>query len=80
LNRILLAFRCFFDILFHGELSAGAMTQLRLTRRPSISTQEPAVARKPAPAPPGHTTDGPRPRRGSRPRPAPRLEVRMADI
>jgi len=33
LNRILLAFRCFFNILFHGALSAGALRVLKLARR-----------------------------------------------
>jgi hypothetical protein len=33
LNRILLAFRCFFEILFHGALSANALGALKLARR-----------------------------------------------
>ncbi len=33
MNRILLAFRCFFNILFHGALSADALGVLKLTRR-----------------------------------------------
>jgi hypothetical protein len=33
LNRILLAFRCFFEILFHGALSADALGALKLSRR-----------------------------------------------
>jgi hypothetical protein len=33
LNRILLAFRCFFEILFHGALSADALGALKLARR-----------------------------------------------
>jgi hypothetical protein len=33
LNRILLAFRCFFNILFHGALSAEALGDLKLARR-----------------------------------------------
>jgi len=33
LNRILLAFRCFFEILFHGALSADALGVLKLARR-----------------------------------------------
>jgi hypothetical protein len=33
LNRILLAFRCFFEILFHGALSAEALGVLKLARR-----------------------------------------------
>jgi len=33
LNRILLAFRCFFNILFHGALPADALAVLKLARR-----------------------------------------------
>ena len=33
MNRILLAFRCFFEILFHGGLSAKALGALKLARR-----------------------------------------------
>ena len=33
MNRILLAFRCFFNILFHGALSAGVLGDLKLARR-----------------------------------------------
>jgi hypothetical protein len=33
LSRIVLAFRCFFNILFHGRLSDTATTQLGLSRR-----------------------------------------------
>jgi hypothetical protein len=33
LNRILLAFRCFFNILFHGALSAQTLGVLKLARR-----------------------------------------------
>ena len=33
MNRILLAFRCFFEILFHGALSANALGVLKLARR-----------------------------------------------
>jgi hypothetical protein len=33
LNRILLAFRCFFEILFHGALSEDALGALKLARR-----------------------------------------------
>jgi hypothetical protein len=56
LNRIILAFRCFFNILFHGELSGEALTQLNLTRKAAT----PAAAPKPAaPAAPAvKTTDG----------------------
>ena len=33
MNRIFLAFRCFFNILFQGALSADALGDLKLTRR-----------------------------------------------
>jgi hypothetical protein len=45
LNRITLAFRSFFNILFSGTLSDGVLNGLRLTRRTA------AVASKPAAAP-----------------------------
>jgi Domain of unknown function (DUF2760) len=51
LNRILLAFRCFFNLLFHGELSAETISALHLTR------PAPVVAPKPA-APVVRTADG----------------------
>jgi hypothetical protein len=51
LNRILLAFRCFFEILFHGALSADALGALKLARR------EQAAPAKPA-APPRTPADG----------------------
>jgi hypothetical protein len=44
LHRILLAFRCFFQILFHGELREPALTQLNLGPR-----QAPRPAAPPAP-------------------------------
>jgi hypothetical protein len=44
LNRIVLAFRSFFNLLFSGELSLETLTALQLTRR--------GAAAKPAPAPP----------------------------
>jgi hypothetical protein len=54
LNRILLAFRCFFNILFHGELSPEALSELGLNRRTT-----PAASPKPAaPAPTIRTADG----------------------
>ena len=53
MNRILLAFRCFFNLLFHGELSAETMSALRLTRPAPVA----AAAPKPA-APAVRTSDG----------------------
>jgi hypothetical protein len=43
LNRIALAFRAFFALLFHGELSAPLLTALRLTRRDTAAAK-PAAA------------------------------------
>jgi hypothetical protein len=55
LNRIVLAFRCFFNLLFSGELSGETLTQLNLTRKSAT----PAAAPKPAPAAPVvKTADG----------------------
>jgi hypothetical protein len=55
LNRILLAFRCFFNLLFHGELSPETLSALRLSR-PAPST---VAAAAPKPAPPVvRTADG----------------------
>jgi uncharacterized protein DUF2760 len=54
LNRILLAFRCFFNLLFHGELSAETLSALRLTRSAPAA---PVAAPKPA-APVARTSDG----------------------
>jgi hypothetical protein len=51
LNRILLAFRCFFNILFHGALSANALTILKLARREQPTPAKPA-------APPRTPADG----------------------
>jgi hypothetical protein len=56
LNRILLAFRCFFNILFHGALSDSSLTELRLSRR-ETSPAKSAAAPKPA-APAVKTSDG----------------------
>jgi hypothetical protein len=58
LNRIFLAFRCFFDLLFSGELSGETLAALHLTRRAAA----PAVPKTPgnAPAAPlaAKTSDG----------------------
>ena len=54
MNRIFLAFSCFFNILFQGRLSDSAMTALGLSRR---SGAAPAAPAKPA-APAVKTSDG----------------------
>jgi hypothetical protein len=56
LNRILLAFRCFFNILFQGTLSDSALTELHLSRREAAPAR-PAAASKPV-APAVKTSDG----------------------
>lgn len=60
MNRIVLAFRCFFNILFSGELSAGVLTALRLPRRDSTSkpAAKPATAAPTPPAATARTSDG----------------------
>ncbi len=45
MNRIVLAFRAFFNLLFSGELSAGLMNDLKVTKRGGV----PAPAAKAAP-------------------------------
>jgi hypothetical protein len=55
LSRILLAFRCFFGIVFRGELSDSALGDLRLVKRGP--TAAPTKAAAPA-APAGRTSDG----------------------
>ena len=50
MTRIVIAIRCFFSILFRGELSQGLLSALRLPRRDAPS--KPAPAAKPAAAPP----------------------------
>ena len=55
MHRILLAFRCFFNILFHGALSDGSLTELGLSHRAAA----PAKAAAPAPvAPTAKPADG----------------------
>src|SRR5437868_8480627 len=54
LNRIFLAFRCFFNLLFHGELSAETMNDLGVTRR---AVPAPVAVPKPA-GPVAKTSDG----------------------
>jgi hypothetical protein len=56
LNRIVLAFRAFFNLLFSGELSAEILIALNLSRR---SAPAPAkAAAPPPPAPAVRTSDG----------------------
>jgi hypothetical protein len=62
LNRIVLAFRCFFNLLFSGELSPETLTALNLTRRgpstaPKASAPKAAAAAAPV-APAVRTSDG----------------------
>jgi hypothetical protein len=54
LHRILLAFRCFFNILFGGALSDTAMTELGVSRRAAAA---PVKSAAPA-APAAKTSDG----------------------
>ena len=54
MNRILLAFRAFFALLFGGSLSDSLITDLGLMKRgtaPSRPAPTPAAAKTPAPAP-----------------------------
>ena len=44
MNRIFLAFRCFFNLLFHGELSADTLAALNLTRRGAAPVPAKAAA------------------------------------
>ena len=45
MRRIFLAFRSFFSLLFHGELSQALLTDLGLSRaRPSAAVPAPAAA------------------------------------
>jgi hypothetical protein len=53
LSRILLAFRCFFSLLFHGDLSETAITELHLSRRGPVAVPRPQPA-----APQFKPTDG----------------------
>jgi hypothetical protein len=56
LNRIVLAFRCFFNILFQGALNPEVLTELNLTRREAAPKAAPVKA---APATPAvKTADG----------------------
>ena len=57
MNRILLAFRCFFNILFQGRLSDPAITELGLSRRSAGGQSAAPKAAAPA-APVAKTSDG----------------------
>lgn len=57
MSRILLAFRCFFNILFHGELSVPALADLRLAPR-GTPAGKPAAAAAPAAPPAARASDG----------------------
>jgi hypothetical protein len=57
LNRIVLAFRCFFSLLFQGRLSDSTITELGLSRRSAASAA--AAPKTAAAAPPAvKTSDG----------------------
>lgn len=59
MNRIVLAFRCFFNLLFSGELSPETLTALNLTRRGTAPAASPkTAAAAPTPAPAVRTSDG----------------------
>jgi len=49
LNRIVLAFRCFFGILFSGKLSPAVLTALSLTRREAAPAPKSTAAAAPPP-------------------------------
>ena len=59
MNRIALAFRCFFNVLFGGALAPEVLTALNLTRREAApakpAASKPAAA---APTPAVRTSDG----------------------
>ncbi len=52
MSRLVLAFRCFFNILFHGALSDGALTELHLSRREAAAPKAAAAAAPAAARPP----------------------------
>ncbi len=57
MNRILLAFRCFFNMLFQGALSSETLDKLHLSHRQAPA--RPAAAAQAAPAAPAlRTSDG----------------------
>jgi hypothetical protein len=58
LNRILLAFKSFFALLFQGRLSDSLLTELGLSRRAAASAPTPKAAATPAPAVAVKPSDG----------------------
>jgi len=61
LNRISLAFRCFFNLLFGGELSADTLAALKLTKRgaaPAPTKAGAAPGKAPAAAAAVNVSDG----------------------
>jgi hypothetical protein len=61
LNRVVLAFRAFFNLLISGELSQETLTALNLTRRGAAAppaSSKTAAAASPAPTPTVRTADG----------------------
>jgi hypothetical protein len=58
LNRIALAFRAFFNLLFSGELSAETLIALNLSRRTAATTPKPAAPAAAPAAPTVRTSDG----------------------
>lgn len=58
MNRIVLAFRCFFNLLFSGELSPETLTALNLTRRGAAPAAAPKTASAAPAAPTVRTSDG----------------------
>lgn len=57
MNRIVLAFRSFFNILFSGELSSDVLNALKLTRRGGAAASTKTAA-SPAAAPTVRVSDG----------------------
>ena len=59
MNRISLAFRCFFNLLFGGELSPGTLTALNLAKRGTApAPAKSAAAAAPTAAPAVKVSDG----------------------
>ncbi len=58
MNRISLAFRCFFNLLFGGALSDQTLRDLRLSRRETTAAKATPAAASAAAAPAVKTSDG----------------------